>query len=80
MTRALNGIRAGSSSGPPCKGLLELGLVEEVVLDIDGVQETNYRATTAGVREYANFIASGGRLPAVKDASLHTNDRYKKEE
>ena len=77
VTRALNGIRAGSSSGDPHPGLLALGYVEEVPVDVDGVTETNYRATAAGVRAYWAYLASGGKLPPVRDAAVCTNDRYK---
>lgn len=78
VTRAINGIRAGSSSGDPHSGLLALGLVEEVVLDIEGTKEVNYRATAAGVRAYkAHIEREGGALPQLRDASVCTNDRYR---
>ncbi len=80
VTRALNGIREGSSSGDPHKGLLALGLVEEVVLDVEGVMETDYRATPAGVVAYQAHLAATGTLPQVKDAALCVNDRYRKPE
>lgn len=73
VTRALNGIRAGSSSGDAHPGLLALGYIEEVVLDIEGVSEVNYRATTAGVRAYQLHLATVGQLPKVKDAVVCTN-------
>jgi len=75
ITRALNGLREGSSSGKAHPGLLVLGLVEEVILDIDGVSETNYRITAAGVRAYQSH-ATKGKLPTVKDAAKSTNRRY----
>lgn len=73
VTRALNGIRPGSSSGPPHLGLLALGYVEEESLEVDGVQETYYRATPAGVRAYQAYVAGHGPLPPVKDAASATN-------
>src|SRR5579863_7294957 len=77
ITRVMNGIREGSSSGDPHKGLLALGYVEEDVLDIEGTKEVNYRATLAGVRAYEAYLAAcGGELPEVKDAATCTNDRY----
>lgn len=78
VTRVLNGIRAGSSSGEPHPGLLARGFVVEVTLNIDGVSETNYRATLAGVQAYDAHIASGKRLPPNRDAKLCVNDRYRK--
>ena len=78
VTRALNGIRAGSSSGDPHPGLLALGLVEEVAIDLDGHSEVNYRATVAGVRTYQTHLAAqGGKLPRLRDADICTNDRYR---
>lgn len=78
VTRALNGIRAGSSSGDPHPGLLALGLVEEVIVDVDGRSEVNYRATTKGVGAYSAYIAKlNGALPEVRDKEVCTNDRYK---
>ena len=77
VTRAINGIHPGSSSGDPHPGLLALGLVEEVVLSIEGVSETNYRSTPAGVRAYQVYLSQQGALPQLRDAASCTNDRYK---
>ena len=77
VTRALNGIRKGSSSGDAHPGLLARGLVEEVVLTIEGTSEVNYRATAAGVRAYQEYVRQN-KLPEVRDAAICTNDRYKK--
>ena len=78
VTRALNGIREGSSSGDPHLGLLALGYVEEVILDIEGTKEVNYRATQAGVRAYKAYMSTNeGKLPQLRDATTCTNDRYK---
>lgn len=73
VTRALNGIKAGSSSGDPYPGLLVRGLIEEVVLTIEGVSEVNYRATANGVRAYKKHVAEHGTLPALKDTASCTN-------
>lgn len=80
VTRALKGIYPGSSSGDPHPGLLDRKLIEEVVLDVDGVKEVNYRATAAGVAAYRTHIATVGGLPKVKDRAICTNDRYAKKE
>jgi hypothetical protein len=77
VTRVLNGIRPGSSSGDPHLGVLARKLVEEVVLDICGVSEVNYRITASGISAYQEFINSGGVIPPVKDTSLCINDRYR---
>lgn len=77
VTRVLNGIRPGSSSGEAHPGLLSLGLVEEIPVDVDGLIEINYRITRAGIDAYSMFVAQGGVLTAVKDASKCINDRYK---
>ena len=78
VTRALNGIRPGSSSGDAHLGLLDLGFVEEVVLDIDGTTEVNYRATAAGVGAYREYLSAQGALPELRDPAVCTNERYKK--
>lgn len=79
ITRALNGIRQGNTtSGDPHAGLIERKLVETVVLNIDGIKETNYRITAAGIRAVQVFLATGGKLPVIKDASLCVNNRYSK--
>ena len=76
VTRALNGIREGSSSGDAHIGLLARGLMEEIILDIDGVTEVNYRITATGISAYKAHITTHGKLPEVKDATTCTNDRY----
>lgn len=78
VTRAINGTRGGNGTTPPQVGLLEQKLVEEVVLDIEGISEVNYRATADGVRAYQAHVAKHGELPKVKDPSTYLNDRYKK--
>ncbi len=78
-TRALNGVRANSSSGDPQLGLLKGKLVEEIVLDIEGLKETNYRITATGIKAYHAHVAiHGEKLPKLKDAKLCINDRYTK--
>lgn len=80
VTRALNGIRLGSSSGEPQTGLIALGFVEVIEIDIDGVSETNYRITTAGIQAIQQYLVKINTLPPVRDASLCTNDRYTQDE
>lgn len=76
--RALMGISASGSrkTGDPHPGLLDLKLVVEVKIDLDGKTEINYRITPAGVEAYRAFVAAGNSIPPVKDASICTNDRY----
>lgn len=74
ITRALNGIRPGSSSGDAHLGLIALGLVVADEVDVDGVVEQSYRITTAGVREFKAFFArNGSALPPLRDAALCVN-------
>lgn len=77
VSRALAGIHAGNkTSGPAHPGVLQLGLVEELRLDVDGLVEVNYRITEAGVRAYRSFLAGGGALPPNKPTELCVNKRY----
>lgn len=76
VTRALNGIKEGSSSGDPHKGLLDMKLCEVVVINVEGLQEDNYRITREGIRALFQFILDGGKLPPVREPSVHTNHRY----
>ena len=73
ITRVLNGIREGSSSGAAHPGLLTLKLIEEVEVDVDGAKETLYRITEAGLRA----VADAGPLPPLRDRDASTNERYK---
>lgn len=80
-TRALNGIRHDTKSGPRHKGLVDLGYVKVIKLNIDGVTETNYQITPAGIKAFQEYITENGNsLPPLRDAALCTNDRYQKEE
>lgn len=78
VTRALNGIHPDSSSGDPHLGLLALKLVDEIILNIEGVTEINYRATAAGIQAYQKYLAERGGVPELRDAAACINDRYKK--
>lgn len=77
ITRALLGIKERSSSGNHHKGLIPLGLIEEVKLDIDGREEINYRLTKEGAIVILQFIFKGGKLPSNRNPESHTNNRYK---
>ncbi len=78
ITRALNGIYEGSSSGDAHPGLLDKKLVKEMVIDLDGMTEVNYQITEEGIKEFEAYIAKNGdNLPPVKDASICTNERYR---
>lgn len=73
LTRVLNGIRAGSSSGAPHPGLLALGHIKETILDIEGSIEVHYQATRAGVDAYNRYVKENGELPKMRDRELSTN-------
>ncbi len=79
-TRALNGVREGSSSGDAHLGILALGYVVEVVLDVEGVTEMNYRATPAGVAAFAAYITEHGAMPPLRDITACRNKRQGKGE
>ncbi len=76
VTRALNGIKPGSSSGKPSPGLLALGLAKAIDINVDGVVEINYRITGAGIQAIRDYLAAGNKLPNLRGASVHTNNRY----
>lgn len=82
VTRALDGIRPGSSSGAAHLGLLALGHVEVLILDIDGVKEINYRITASGIAAYRRWLAENGGIPPVRNAETCTNTKrgYKRGE
>lgn len=80
VTRVLNGVRAGSSSNDHRgaePGLLALGYVEEVVLDVEGLREVNYRATAAGVQAYREYEAKRGTPKKSRNDATSTNKRYR---
>ena len=53
INRVLHGIRKGSSSGHPHKGLLDLGLLETTERDIFGIVEKSLRKKpNAGMAQY----------------------------
>lgn len=80
LTRVLNGIRPGSSSGGAHPGLLALELVKAETLDIDGVAEVNYHITSKGIVAYQAYVAEHGALPQVRSIEASTNHRYRKKE
>lgn len=77
ITRVLNGIRRGSSSGEAHAGLLELGLVERIDLEVEeGLIETSYRITGKGERAYREWIARNGQPGEGRDKKASINKRY----
>lgn len=79
ITRPLRGIPVGSSSGKPHPGLLDMDMVEIVTLDIDGIKEDSYKITALGILAFQKYVSvHGDNLPVMKDASVYTNERYKK--
>ncbi len=77
ITRALIGIHEGSSSGDAHLGLLPLGYVTGIEINVDGIKEINYRITRDGIDALREYLLAGGTLPPLKDAVKHTNKRYK---
>lgn len=76
LTRALHGLKEGSSSGAAHPGLLELGLIESEEVDWDGMKEVVYRLTDKG-REWLPDEAKAA-LPTKRDEVASTNKRYRK--
>ena len=70
----INGVPEGSSSGPARPGLVTLGLVDRVELDIEGVLEVVYRITDRGL---ARLEQEDRQLPPLRDKDISTNRRYK---
>lgn len=75
VNRVLGGIGKGSSSGTPHPGLLALGLVEQVTLDLDGRTLLSYRITRAGIVAIRNWLTTN-KLPPKRDEKACTNQRY----
>lgn len=64
MTRILNGIKPGAAGGEePHPGMVELGLVEEVILDIEGAREYHYQITAKGIAAYQKHLERGVDIP-----------------
>ena len=77
LTRIINGLREGSSSGAAHPGLLALGFVERHELDINGLAEACFAITPAGEEALAAWVAANGEPPAMRSAESSTNKRYK---
>lgn len=77
VTRVLNGIhKDNKTTGNPHPGMIQRGYIEVVVVDVEGVKETNYRITPSGIRAVQRFVKSGRKLPPLRDSKLCINDRY----
>ena len=75
VTRVMRGLPGGTSSGPAFLGLLELGLVNVVLIDVDGITEQCYQITLLGRRVIECYSEN---LPAMRSREASTNDRYRK--
>ena len=80
ITRVLSGIRASNkTSGEPHPGVIDLGLVTVVELDIEGRIEDNYQITPAGIEAFEQYIAANGdKLPPLRPREACINNKYKK--
>lgn len=72
VTRVLNGLKEGSSSGAAHPGLIEQGLIRRVEGDVDGVVEVGYQITEAGIAA----LEGVGDLPELRSRVASTNKRY----
>ena len=75
---ALHGIADGSSTGKPHMGLIDLGYVSRLPLDVDGAVEIHYQITSLGIEALEKYLSDGGKLPPVRDKAASVNRRYKK--
>ena len=75
VTRVMRGLPGGTSSGPACPGLIELGLVRVLNLEVDGVTEQCYQITPMG---QGVIDCHTGDLPPLRSVNGSTNSRYKK--
>lgn len=76
VRRALRGLPAGSSSGVEHDGLLALGYVRAIELDIEGHKEVNYKITPAGINALRAHLAQYP-LPPMRPRGLCVNNRYR---
>lgn len=78
VTNTMNGVAVGSTH---CKrgkvGLLALGLVEKIQVEVVGVLEEGYRITPLG-KQALEECGGGNDLPPLKDRTLCTNSNKKK--
>lgn len=80
VTRVLNGIRPGNkTTGKPHPGLIERGLMECVIVEVEGVKEKNYKITRTGIKAMQEFMIAGRTLPNVRPRGICINDRFIKE-
>lgn len=76
INRVLHGIQnKNSTSGAAHPGLLELGLMEKVDIDLDGRTVDTYRITRAGIVAVRDWL-SHNELPPKRDEESSTNLRY----
>lgn len=76
INRVLNGIvTLNCTTGAPHPGLLTLGLIEKVVLDLDGQTTDSYRITRAGIKAIRAWLAVN-KLPPKRDEKSSINTRY----
>jgi len=80
INRVLNGIPEGSSSGNPHPGLLALGLIKRVELDVDGKLESAYQITAKGIKALESYIEENGKTLKGRDKSACINQRYRGKE
>ena len=76
INRVLNGIvTQNCTSGAAHPGLLALGLVEKVVVDLDGMASDSYRITRAGIKAVREWLLVN-KVPPKRDEKSCVNRRY----
>jgi hypothetical protein len=74
LNYALNGMKVSKANPRPHPGLVELGLITKIDLDIDGVVEVGYRITEEGLAALEEYGVAA--LPPTRDKEVSTNRRY----
>ncbi len=77
VTRAMDGLRRTSKSGPAHPGLIARGLIKAVRVELDGgIVEVSYRITPEGIRQLQAHLKEHVDRPPVKSKVGCTNNRY----
>lgn len=74
LNKALRGVPPTVKTDRPYPGLLGMGLVVKLELDVDGFKEVMYKLTDEGVEEEKQHQ---GELKPMRDKGISTNNRYR---
>lgn len=74
LSYLLNGMKVSKANPKGHPGLVELGMVTRITLDIDGIEEVCYRITPTG----EEALLHAPDPPPIGDQSKNVNRRYRK--